>query len=278
MQKSNYWVFVHLIFCFLFVLFLFGCSQSSPAPQPVDDEILDYTIYPNTTEAPALTFYWGAGKQTVVPPTVSSISSRYGGWEGPGGGIYKPGFEPASESEMVLTTTREPVYTYSRGTVVYATYESTNAYGQQEGEVLIRYGRKYAVKHLHVIEIQSGITVGTTVEKGTLIGYTEKMGGGSFWEAEIDHIKSSTEVRAVPIIYYLDAASAQVFNDILTIVGQTSWIHQITESTTESWLSCVGTHEYWADAMKVGVKSGKTSQFDSAVDFCNRHNLSWILQ
>jgi len=259
-------------------MLLTGCGSSGSNPQPVDDELLQYTIYPNTTEAPSLTFYWGASKQTIVPLSIMNISSRYGGWEGTGGGIYKPYYEPASESEMTLSTTREPIYSYNKGTVVYATAESINAYGQHVGEVGIRYGRNYSIKYLHITEIQSGITVGTTVEKGVLLGYTEKLSSSGFWEVEVNRIIGTTQVRALPVIYYWDAASAQVFNDILTEVGQTSWVHLLTETTTEAWLSYVGTHEYWADSAKVGIKPSKTGQFDSAEEFCINHGMGWILK
>ena len=263
------------------VFILSGCggqSSSSGGGGGGDTTIYDYTIFPDTDAAPQLTFYWGAGKQTVVPPSISSISSRYGGWEGSGGGgVFKSGLEPATESEMILTTTREPVYSYCPGTIVKATYEPTNALGQQEGEVAVRYGRKYVVKHVHITQIQPAVVVGQTIEAGTLIGYTEQMGSGSFWEVEVDWLKSGTECRALPVVFFLDAASQTVFNDILTAVGKSSWYHAVNEATTDAWVSYVGTHEGWADPAKTGLKSEYVNNYESVEDYCTRYGLSWIL-
>lgn len=239
---------------------------------------MQYAIYPDTSAAPQLTFYCGASCETVVPPNVTSISSRYGGWEGSGGGgVFKPGCEPASESEMYFSATREPVYSYTRGTIVYATYEAQNGYGQWEGEIGIRYGRNYLVKHVHVTEIQPGVVVGQTIEAGVLIAYTEKMGDEiGFWETEVCWLKSTHEIRALPLVFFLDAASQTVFNDILVAVGQSSWYHAASEPTTESWVPYIGTHEAWADCSKFGVRPERTMDFDSPEDYYGAYGLSWI--
>lgn len=257
-----------LILAAVFACLVSGCGQNQPAPAPVPEDILKYTVYPDTEEAPSLTFYWGTSKETAVPATVTGISSRYGGWEGGGGGgTYKVGFEPATESEMTFSSVHEPVYTYERGTVVYA----------HGDEVSIRYGRKYIVKYLHLDDIQPAVVVGETIEKGVLIGYTETMGSGSFWEVEVSHIKSTSEIRAVPVTDYLDTASRAVFDEILTKVGQSSWMHGTGEPTSESWLSYVGIYEFWSDAAKSGIADSYVSGFDSPEDFCTSHGMAWIL-
>jgi hypothetical protein len=255
-----------------------GSSGGSSVTTTTMDNLLQYKIYPDTADAPNLTFYWGNPRQTIVPPTVTDSGSLYGEWEGSGGGSFIYGHEPATETEMILSATREPIYSYCEGTIVYATREHTNAYGQWVGEITVRYGRKYAIKHMHVVDFSPSITVGITIEKGTLLAYTEKLGDGAgFWEVEMDHIKSSTECRAVPVVRYLDAASSQVFDDILVQISKSSWYCALTAPTTESWCSYVSTHEFWADAHKVGVRDDRTSNFGSIEQFCDEHGLGWII-
>lgn len=270
---------IWLLFIAIFLITLnISCGQSgSSGGGPVEDEILRYTIYPSTEGAPQVKFVWGASKETVVPPGITSISSRFGGWEGGGGGsVYKPGCEPASESEIYVSSTREPIYSYVKGTVVHVNTGEVNAYGQRVGEVSVRYGRKYAVKHLHITEIQPGIQTGTTIEVGVLLGYTERMGNASFWESEMCQLKSTAEIVAVPLYFYLDASSKNVFNQILIAVGQTSWFHTAGEPTTEAWVPYVGTTEAWADSAKFGIKPDKTQQFDSSETYYAKFGLSWI--
>jgi hypothetical protein len=189
------------------------------------------------------------------------------------------GHEPATESEMVLSSSREPIYSYCRGTIVYATGESTNFFNQRVGVVVVRYGRKYAVKHAHVVDIPTNITAGTTVEKGTLLGYTEQYAENvGFWESELVYLKSTSECRALPIVFYLDPLSRQVFDDILVKLAETAWYYPLTAPTTESWCSYVGTHEFWSDSRKFGVRVDRTSRFDSVEQFCEAHGLAWIIK
>lgn len=253
-----------------------GLTGSSSTPVPGGDPSLNYTVYPDTSAAPVLRFYWGAAKQTVAPSTLSSIG-KYGEWEGSGGAsVFKPGFEPASEIEIRLTSTREPVYSYSAGTIVYLNTGSPNLYGQNVGTLSVRYGKHYIIKYLHLTEIQSGLALEGTIEKGTLLGYTEKMGASDgFWEIEMDVIKDSSHLRAVPPVPYFDTDSRTVFDEILSTMGETSWTVPVSAPTTEGWVSYVGTHETWADPAKCGVKN--TSAFESLETFLDAYGLSWVL-
>lgn len=255
-----------------------GCARinSSSGDTPPEDSYLNYAVYPDTTSAPILRFYWGSDKQTVVPPTLSEIGI-YGIWEGgSGGGAYKTGCEPATEIELRLSSTRDAVYSGSKGTVVYVNAGSPNAYGQPVGTVSVRYGRSYIAKYLHVTDIPAAITAGTSVEEGALLGYTEKMGPSSgFWELELDFIKDSSKIRAIPPVGFFDADSTAVFNNMLSLTGETDWALPVTAPTTEGWVSYVGTHEMWADPAKCGVKN--TSVFESLETFLSTYGLSWTL-
>lgn len=211
-----------------------------------------------------------------MPDSLSNISARYGGWEGSGGGLYKTGYEPATESEMVLTSTREPVYSYCSGTIVFMTYEAINFEGQPEGEIAIRYGSKYVVKHVHVVDFQPIVQVGNTIEAGELIGYTEKMGAGGFWEVEVSYLKGNNQYRAVPLYFFLDTASKAVFDQIAATLG-VSWLHSLSESTSESWVSYVGTHEGWSDVSKAGLRSEIMNSYETVEEYCTAYGLSWIL-
>jgi hypothetical protein len=79
-----------------------------------------------------------------------------------------------------------------------------------------------------------------------------------------------------PVVFFLDTASAQVFDDILTAVGQTSWYHTSSEATTESWVPYVGTTEAWADCSKFGVREDRTGGFESPETYYGHFGLSWI--
>ena len=261
------------------ILMSSGCGQTggSSTPVPGEDPSLNYTIYPDTSAAPVMRFYWGPAKQTTVPPTLSE-TGIYGIWEGgSGGGAFKTGREPATEIELRLSSTRDAVYSCTKGTVVYVNAGSPNAYGQPVGTVSVRYGRSYIAKYLHVTDIPATITAGVSVEQGALLGYTEKMGASAgFWEVELDFIKDSTKIRAIPPVGYFDADSTAVFNSMLALTGETAWALPLTAATTEGWVSYVGTHEMWADPAKCGVKN--TSAYEGLEAFLAAFGLSWVLE
>ncbi len=271
--------FFILLLSVLILLFNIGCglTGASSTPVPGADPSLNYTVYPDTTAAPVLRFYWGPDRQTIVPPTLSEIGI-YGIWEGgSGGGAYKTGCEPATEIELRLTSTRDAVYSCSKGTVVYVNAGSANAYGQLVGTVSVRYGRNYIAKYLHVTDIPAVITAGSSVEEGALLGYTEKMSPSSgFWELELDFIKDPSTIRAIPPIGFFDTDSTAVFNDMLASVPETDWALPLTAPTSEGWVSYVGTHEMWADPAKCGVNN--TSAFESLEKFLEDHGMSWTLE
>lgn len=250
-----------------------GCGSSGSSGTIVPGTDLLYPIYPDTDSAPVLTFYWGSPRATSVPPTVSGIG-RYGEWDG-GGNYFKTGYEPATEIEIRSTSFAEPVYTNCSGTVVKKGDVSTNVYGQEVSYLSIRYGRKYVVKHLHLADIPSSITVGSTVDKGTLIGYTERMGTAfGFWEIEMNVIRSD-EVVAVPPDSYFDSASRTVLAAILRGEGESSWALELTSPTSEGWVSYVGTREMWGDAAKCGIR--RPENYRGLDTFLSAYGLDWVI-
>ncbi len=268
MKYHSYVITISLI---AFLSAIIGCGIHSGSVSPSDD--LLYTVYPGTSAAPEMTFYWGASKETVVPPTLGEIG-QYGIWEG-GGNFFKTGFEPASEIEIRTSSFADPVYSCISGTVVKIGVPSANSYGQQVSYMSIRYGRKYVLKVLHLADIPASIKEGDIIEKGTLVGYTERLGPAfGFWEIELNRIDSD-KVVAIPPAGFFDSASMTVLDSILVNAGETSWTLPLTAPTTEGWVSYVGTYEMWADAAKCGIR--KPDGFFSLESFLELYDLSWII-
>lgn len=142
-----------------------------------------YDIYPDTDEAPVLEFLWGPSELQL-----SQIVrvSPYGAWEG-SGGVYEN--EPATEIEVVTTTTHNPVYAPCPGTVT-SIYVDEVIDGVTIREVTIRYGRNYAVTQHHLVDVPDNLVLGMKIETGTLLGctqtYTDPLHGEvGFWELEL---------------------------------------------------------------------------------------------
>jgi len=247
-----------LLFASAFILSIgCGAAGSGEVTTTTNSDLL-YTVYPDTEEAPVLTLYWGVNKEGLNTAEVAGVG-QFGVWEGSGTSDFKAGCEPASEMEMYLYSNGWPIYSYTCGTIVYLGSD----------EIGIRYGRNYVIKHEYVGNM-SALSLGQTVEAGTLLGYTKD----NFWEIELDKWTGPLVARAIPAYGYFDAPSQVTLMAICQASGKSGWVIS-SASTLESWIPYAGTAEMWADTQKMGIALAGTQSLEG---FLAEYNLLWTLK
>jgi hypothetical protein len=240
------------------VSYFFITGQPGPgAPQGG----IMYEVYPETDQAPVLEFFWG-------PPELqlSQITrvTPYGCWEGPPEALY----EPAVEMQFYTTTSHDPVYAVAKGTVVsvdrdYKTFS-------------IRYGRNYGVTYHHVDDILDNVTPGAKVEAGTLVGYTENLGGEGWWEIELN-VKRDSVCRTTPPFGYFSAESQAKLQSILEAspTWEVSGSPRTWTVTTgeDCWTKYFDAPEWWSGLYaRLGYM---IENFETEQDFLAANNLTW---
>lgn len=212
-----------------------------------------YDVYPDTEDPPLLAYYGPDPDQVGI----DSIGA-YGDWEG-GGNAFKPGEEPATEIEIrSIGSSPVPLKAPCDGVLVYVNREG------QDGDVSIRYGRRYVVKYLHVAGIPTNLRAGMKVRQGDLVGYTASMGPDTqFWELELDKLYPKSAafggrpllVSVYPLPYFSQEAQATLERVRRAVQNQhgsdPDWIAP-TSDPSAGWLASVPSHEMWADSHKAG--------------------------
>jgi hypothetical protein len=232
-----------------------------------------YQVYPDTDEAPVLHYYGPDPDQVTIKEL-----GPYGVWEGSDTNpYYQPDREPATEIEI---HTEEPqaydLYSPVDGTVVYKSYENN------DGEIHIRYGRRYVVSYLHVSDIPDELQPGTIVHQGDFVGTT--VDGYGFWELELDRIYQSSSgfggrplVASLYPIDYFDEESQQVLEAIRQEAQQNSGRDQQWQGPDDDpaagWYYYVPSHEMWADSHKSGVEGN----FIGPEEYYGHYDMCFIL-
>lgn len=234
----------------------------------------EMVLYPDTDQPPTLTLYFGKEKKVGIPTDVILFTGQFGTWEGGGPPTpFKKGFEPNSEMEINLKPGEYPIYSFTKGVV-------SNIDGSDQGEITIRYGRKYAFKHLHIKNLVRNLKVGDKIEAGTLLGYTHRatLGDGSITfdilETELDKVISERAARAINAFDYFDQASKDSLEKIRQSASRDpkpSWVS--ADDKSKSWIAYTGKPETWADMHKIGYE-GDLENFE---EFAKKNNLEWIL-
>ncbi len=235
-------------------------------------------IYPNTDDPPKLTLFFGEDKKQNIPDEDVLSIGQFGSWEGGGPPTpFKQGFEPNSEMEISLKAKQYPVYAFTKGIITYI--EKGNS-----GEITVRYGRKYTLKHLHVSNPSEKLKVGEKIEAGDFIGYTPIIKAGindprgedfSFLEIELDKVISDRSARAINAFDYFDETSKAGLEKVR--LGDKTGVKPDWVGTTidksKSWIPYVRKAETWADMHKIGFEG----DLESFEEFAKNNNLEWVL-
>ncbi|MDP3973906.1 MAG: hypothetical protein Q8P92_03670 [Candidatus Daviesbacteria bacterium] len=232
-------------------------------------------IYPNTDNPPTLTLYFGKEKKVGISDDLVLETGQFGTWEGGGHPTpFKQGLEPNSEMEINLKVGEYPIYSFTKGII-------TNIDSSEQGEVTIKYGRKYALKHMHIKNLDKNLKIGDKIEVGQLLGYTHtaSLGDGSltfsFLEIELDKLISSRAARAISAFDYFDLDSKSALEKIRKVAPRDpkpSWVASF-EDKNESWIAYTGKAETWADMHKIGFEG----DLESFEEFAKNNNLEWVL-
>ncbi len=193
-------------------------NEISPSPRPSSDyhsggsgngqnsSCKSYPFVPDTVDSPALVFKWDypVNSANLKAIGVFGIMENGGGFE-----------EVATETELHLTKSHDPVYALAEGMVVYIQPISGIASdaGETEG-VFVRYGRNFLIKYVHVRN--PVVQLGQQLKTGDLIGSTIVVSPNTpseygFYEVET-RIKESEGVYAYPMYNFLDASSKSLFD------------------------------------------------------------------
>lgn len=256
-----------------------GCGEMKPpseepggGPSP-GGITMNYEAYPDTDDAPVLEFIWGP--PDLQPSQIVRVSP-YGVWEGEGG-IYKS--EPATEIEIVTTTTHNPVRAPCPGTITYVYVGEDGV-----GAVALRYGRNYVVIQHHVVDIPDNVVPGLKVEAGTLLGYTETLQGGGvgFWELEL-YVKRDTVFRTRPPYDYFSQESQAKLDSYMSAFlqrGYSDWLNDTSErdwtvTTGECWIKYLEGPEWWGDPSKTGYDVADPETLE---EFLSANDMMWVLK
>lgn len=229
-----------------------------------------YAVYPETERPPSLTFYWGENKKTDIDVNQIIETIPYGGWSN-GDPKKDPKAEPQTGLEFIISTKRNPIYSYGNGIVVW---QNQNAVTKNK-EISIRYGKKYAVKYYKVAEVPSYLNVGDEVEKGDLLGYTstsDTTDTFDVWKIEVDKVINDRAARALNPIEFFDNKSKEVFEKI----EDDGSMQLIADPGSEEagWIAYVKKYEIWASMIRMGFRK---EGLESAGEFSKENNLEWIL-
>jgi hypothetical protein len=233
-----------------------GSNNSSQQNNPIknllgiEDEY-KFDIYPDTTDAPVLHLYWGAEKRAYIDPNTLQEIEKFGVFENMPLPNCETPKDPGAEWAIHYKPGSIPVYTYAPGTVTNIQDEVVSK------EVVVRYGKNYAVKYLHVTNVPDSLKQGDKIEAGTLVGYTQLLEASpdyEFWELEINKIIDGKIARTDFPLNYFDDESKSAFESLRASAGGPPWF--VDESSKEAgWLAYTGKPEAWADISKLGVKS-----------------------
>lgn len=244
--------------------------------QPVTNPEGKLISYPDTDDPPTLTLYFGKDKKVGIPTEIVLETGQFGTFEGGGSPTpFKMGLEPNSEMEINLKVGDYPIYSFSKGVII-------NIENGEQGEITIKYGRKYALKHLHIKNLSPSLKLGDKIEAGTLLGYTQigSLGDGSltfsFIEIELDKVISDRAARAINAYEFFNKESRDSLEKIRQAAPRNpkqSWVAS-SDDKAESWIPYVGKAETWADMHKIGY-DGDLESFE---EFAKNNNLEWILR
>lgn len=236
------------------------------------------SIYPDTDNPPNLIFYFGEESKQSIPDEDVLRIGQFGAFEGGGQPTpFKIGYEPNSEMEISLKAKQYPIYAFTKGIITYIQEGDS-------GEIAIRYGRKYALKHLHVSSLSEKLKVGQKIEAGDFIGLTPIIKAGpddprghdsSFLEIEFDKVISDRAARAVNAFNYFDEPSKNALEKIRLADKEgvkPDWVGT-TIDKSKSWIPYVGNAETWADMYKIGFEG----DLESFEEFAKNNNLEWVL-
>lgn len=247
-------------------------TSEKPINNPQKDDI---GSYPDTDGPPILTLFWGKEKKVGIPTDIVLETGQFGTFEGGGQQTpFKVGLEPNSEMEINLRVGEYPVYSFSKGLI-------TNIENSEQGEITIKYGRKYALKHLHIKKLSLSLKVGDKIEAGTFLGYTQtgSLGDGSltfsFVEIELDKVISDRAARAINAYDYFDKESKDSLERLRLAAlrdPKQSWLAS-SDDKAKSWIPYVGRAETWADMHKIGFEG----DLESFEEFAKNNNLEWVL-
>lgn len=250
-----------LLMIFLTFVMISGCMETNTRDSGIQ---MLYDAYPDTYDAPVLEFIWG------TPDLDLSDIDRvtpYGVWEG--GDDF---WDPAQEMQFYTKDRwHDPVYAGCEGTLI--------DFSDDNGLVIIRYGYNYGIVYHHVIDFPSSLSRGMVIERGTLIGYTEKLNGLGWWEIEVD-VKRGDVFRTVPPIDFFSEESQQQLNDILN--ASDIWYEDLwgtnrswTVTEEESWIPYLDEPEWWTSAYRVGYK---VESPETEGDFIQANNMDFMLE
>lgn len=250
-------------------------QKETKSEQPTNSSEKKLNSYPDTDEPPILTLFWGKEKKIGIPADIVLETGQFGTFEGGGPPTpFKFGLEPNSEMEINLKIGEYPIYAFSKGII-------TNIESSEQGEVTIRYSRKYALKHLHIKNLAPSLKVGDKIEAGTFLGYTQtgSLGDGSltfsFIEIELDKVISDRAARAINAYDFFDKESKDSLEKIRQAASRDpkpSWIAS-NENKSKSWIPYTGKPETWADMHKIGFEGDQ----ESFEEFAKNNNLEWVL-
>lgn len=273
MNKRNHYGFAHVVVLVVVILIVVmagllvdskrekgekSSKKSSPTTTTTTTqnantgsvEDIKFAVYPDTSDAPKLHLYWGPQKSASIDPNPLKEIEKFGVFENMPIPACETPKDPGAEWAIHFKKGSLPVYTYAPGTI-------TNI--QDEGaskELVVRYGKKYAVKYLHVTNVPKSLKQGDKIEAGTLIGATQYYsdGGYEFWELEINKIMDGDIARTDFPLTYFDDESKKAFENLRARSGLASWFVD-EKSKSAGWLAYTGKPEAWADMSKLGVKA-----------------------
>lgn len=254
-------------FCIIAILLGAIFLKTPQIKEEIKDELkIVYDIYPDTETAPNLTFFWGEEKsQSLKKEDILNILS-FGGWV-KGNPKIDQSAEPQTALEIHLRTKHNPIFSYSGGTLVWQNINSETG----EAELVVRYGKNYAIKYQNIINIPSYLSLGDKITKGDLLGYTNTKDGYDILKFEVDKKISDTQARALYPVDFFEETSRNTF---LELVNNNSKLIVDQDSKTEGWIAYVGKNEIWASMLRMGYRK---NNLESAGEFSRANNLDWIL-
>jgi len=143
---------------------------------------------------------------------------------------------------MKTKSTHDPVYSPAKGIVVWIKEEYQM--------ITIRYGRNYGFTMHHIVDIPENIEVGTKVENGTLLGYTEERAGAGWWEVELN-VKRGSIYRTLPPYEYFSKDSKEKLDFILSSQKMSDFPSWTITEGDNSWIAELGSDEWWCSFNRV---------------------------
>jgi hypothetical protein len=172
----------------------------------------------------------------------------------------------------LLYSEPQPVYAYADGIVTYI---------HDDIQASIRYGSNYMVRYYHLSDLQ--VSKGDKIHTGDLLGYTETMPDGEFWEISVAQVVNDGEwAVSLPPIDFFDEKSKRFLRE-LTDAG-TYWTEPMdenpgTSASTKgySWIDEIGAPRFFDDMDKFAYSS--SFSFQDWIDYREEqtgHDLEWF--